>query len=149
MRLAIEEASKAGRMNEVPVGAVVVDKKNFVISTGHNLTESHNDPTAHAEIVAIRSASHKLGTWRLNECTIYVTLEPCVMCAGAIINSRIMKLVYSVPDEKSGAIESLYKIGTDGNLNHSFTCIPGVLAGESRELLQVFFRNIRESKKQS
>lgn len=149
MRLAIDEAIRAGRMNEVPVGALIVDDRERVISTAHNLTESSGDPTAHAEILAIRKAADHLGSWRLNGCTIYVTLEPCAMCAGAIVNSRIERLVFAAEDKKSGAIKSLYKIGSDGFLNHSFETVPDVLSCQSASLLKNFFRDIRNKKTES
>lgn len=143
MRLAIEEAVKAGRMDEVPVGAVIIDEEDRIISTAHNLTESSADPTAHAEILAIRAAAGYLGSWRLNSCTLYVTLEPCAMCAGAIVNSRIERLVFAAKDKKAGAITSLYRIGSDGLLNHRFETVPGVLSSRSASILKTFFRDIR------
>lgn len=146
MRLAIEEAMKAGRMDEVPVGAVITDDNDRLISRAHNLTETNRDPTAHAEILAIKAAAAETGSWRLTGCTIYVTLEPCVMCAGAVVNSRMSKLVYGAYDTKAGAVSTLYNIGRDGLLNHRFDTEAGVLDTECKKVLQDFFRNLRSRK---
>lgn len=146
MCLAIEEALKAGRMDEVPVGAVITDENDRVVSRAHNLTETNRDPTAHAEVLAIKTAAAETGSWRLTGCTLYVTLEPCVMCAGAIVNSRIRKLVYGTYDAKAGAVSTLYNIGHDGLLNHSFDTKAGILDTECRKILQEFFRNLRSRK---
>ena len=143
MRLALAEAEKARRIFEVPVGAVLIDKTNSILSKAHNLRESNNDPTAHAEILAIKEASNKINSWRLLDTTLYVTLEPCVMCAGAIINSRIKRVVFAARDTKAGALISKYSIGLDNSLNHKLHFTEGVLEEESRKLLASFFENLR------
>jgi tRNA(adenine34) deaminase len=146
MRLAIEEALKAKGIGEVPVGAVLVGKDGDVISSAHNLSETTLDPTAHAEILAIREAGKKLRNWRLTETTLYVTLEPCVMCIGAIVLARIKKVVFGAHDPKAGAVISVYSIGLDKKLNHTVEIKEGVLKDECVVLLKEFFKNIREQK---
>ncbi len=142
MRLALEEALKAFEKDEVPVGAVIV-KDGEVVAKAHNLRETLKDPTAHAELLAIREAAKRLENWRLSETTLYVTKEPCPMCAGAIVGARIKRLVYGCKDEKGGATESLYRITTDPRLNHQVEVVSGILADECRGLLQDFFRRKR------
>ena len=144
MRLAIEKALEAGRLGEVPVGAVIADSSERVISSGYNLRETTNDPTAHAETVAIRKAAEHLGSWRLDGCTIYVTLEPCAMCMGAIVLSRIERLVFGARDPKAGAVVSIYEIGTDEKLNHTVEYTEGVLEHDSARILKEFFSSLRE-----
>ncbi len=144
MRLAIEEAIKAERKGEVPIGALVVGEGGEIISRAHNLRETSSDPTAHAEVVAIREATRKILSWRLSGTTLYVTLEPCVMCMGAIILARIKRLVFGALDPKAGAALSLYNIGIDGKLNHRIRVKEGVLKDESTDLLKRFFENIRK-----
>lgn len=143
IRLAIEEALEAGRMGEVPIGAVITDASQNVISSAHNLREQSNDPTAHAEVLALRKASAKLGSWRLEGCTIYVTLEPCAMCMGAIVLSRVKRLVFGARDPKAGAVVSLYSIGTDEKLNHRVEYTEGVLGKECSDILKKFFSSLR------
>ena len=143
MRLAIEQAEIAGRLGEVPIGAVITDSSGKVISSGYNLRETSNDPTAHAEVVAIKKASRNMNSWRLEGCTLYVTVEPCVMCIGAIVLSRINRLVFGTRDPKAGAVLSLYKIGTDDTLNHKVDCTEGVYAQECSSLLREFFAALR------
>lgn len=143
IRLAIEQALEAGRMGEVPVGAVITDASQNVISRAHNLREKSNDPTAHAEVLALREASEKLRSWRLEDCTLYVTLEPCAMCMGAIVLSRIKRLVFGARDPKAGAVVSLYSIGTDKTLNHRVEYTEGVLSGECSDVLKDFFMALR------
>jgi len=143
MRLALLEAGEAAEMGDVPVGAVVVDAEGTVIGRGRNRREVDGDPTAHAEIVAIRQAAARLGTWRLHGATLVSTLEPCVMCAGALVNSRIERVVYGCDDPKAGALRSLYLLGQDTRLNHRFAVTPGVLAGECSRLLSDFFAKLR------
>lgn len=143
MKEALKEARKAAEKGEVPIGAVIV-KDGKIIGRGHNLRESTNDPTAHAEIIAIRKASKKLNNWRLSGCTLYVTVEPCIMCAGAIVLARIDKLVYGTDDPKAGAVKSLYKAVSDKRLNHRVKEVKsGVLKEECQELLRIFFSNLR------
>lgn len=134
---AIEEAKKAKELDEVPVGAVIV-KDNKIIATGYNLKETTNDPTAHAEIIAIRSATSVLGDWRLNECEMYVTLEPCPMCAGAIVQSRISKLYIGTYDPRAGACGTIFNITQSQYLNHKVH-VKWLYSEECSELLQEFF----------
>ncbi len=142
MQEALREAERAFREGEVPVGAVVVFE-NKIIGRGHNQTELLQDPTAHAEVLAITAAANYLSSWRLEGASLYVTLEPCPMCAGAIVNSRIETLVFGAHDPKRGACGSLYNIVQDARLNHRVNLISGVLAEESAALLQGFFRTLR------
>ena len=140
MRSAIAVAQSALKTADVPVGALIVDSENNVIATGYNEREAHQDPTAHAEIVAIRRAAQKLGTWRLAECKLVVTLEPCAMCAGAIAQSRIETLVFGAWDEKAGAVGSVWDVLRDPRAIHKMEVIGGVLQAECAELLTNFFR---------
>jgi len=144
MLLAIEQAQLAGSIGEVPIGAVITDQNNNLISSGHNLRETNQDPTAHAEIIAIRQASEKLQNWRMEATTLYVTLEPCAMCIGAIVLARIDRLVFGARDPKAGAIYSVFNIGTDDKLNHSVEVIEGVCEAECSNLLKEFFKTLRE-----
>ena len=146
MRLAIEEALKARDMGEVPVGAVIVDENGGIISSAHNLCETTSDPTAHAEILAIREASRKLENWRLTGATLYVTLEPCLMCMGAIVLARIKRVVFGALDPKAGAVMSLYNIGVDGKLNHTVEIKKGILKEDCARLLRDFFKSVRLGK---
>jgi tRNA(adenine34) deaminase len=142
MREALQQARLAGESGDVPVGAVVVHQGK-VIASRHNERELTNDPTAHAEILALRDAAKILGTWRLTECALVVTLEPCVMCAGALINARIGTLVYATADLKGGATASLYNVCTDPRLNHQPAVVHGVCEHESTDLLKSFFNKKR------
>lgn len=139
MELALAEARAAAALGEVPVGAVVVIGDQAVAAAG-NARESASDPTAHAELVAIRRAASSLGRWRLHDATLYVTLEPCPMCAGAIVNARIPRLVYGAPDPKAGAVRTLYQLCEDPRLNHRLSVVPGVAAEEAAALLRSFFQ---------
>ena len=139
MRLALRLARLAGRRGEVPVGAVVV-RDGKVLGAGCNQRETKNDPVAHAEIQAIRRAARRIGSWRLDGCTLYVTMEPCAMCAGACVNARIAKIVYGCADPKAGYVSSLGAIASDARLNHRCEIVGDVLAGESAEELRGFFR---------
>ena len=142
MRAALAEARKGFSEDEVPVGAVVVvDGK--IVARAHNLRESLIDPTAHAEILAIKKAAKKLGGWRLNRATLYTTLEPCPMCAGAIVHARVKELVYGADDPKAGACGSIMNIVSSGHLNHRVKVRSGVLKKESSEILKRFFRKLR------
>jgi tRNA(adenine34) deaminase len=143
MRAAIEQARLAGQGNDVPVGAVVVDPHGVIIGRGYNLREATGDPTGHAEIVALRAAATARGEWRLEGCTMVVTLEPCTMCAGAIVLSRVARLVYGADDPKAGAVGSLWDVVRDRRLNHRPEVVSGVLAVDCAELLQDFFRSRR------
>ena len=141
MRLALAEARAAG--DDVPIGAVVLDAAGRVIGRGRNERELHGDPTAHAEVVALREAAQAVGEWRLEDCTIVVTLEPCTMCAGAIVNARIARLVYGASDDKAGAVGSLWDVVRDRRLNHRPEVVAGVLADECAALLTDFFARHR------
>ena len=144
MQIALEQARLAGEMGDVPVGAVVVHDGK-VIAARHNEREATGDPTAHAEILALRDAATSLGRWRLNDCTLVVTLEPCVMCAGAIINARVETLVYATADLKGGATASLYNMCSDPRLNHNPNVKHGVCEHEATLLLKEFFAQKRTS----
>ncbi|RMF60042.1 MAG: tRNA adenosine(34) deaminase TadA [Calditrichaeota bacterium] len=144
MRLAFAEAEKAYREGEVPVGAIVVFD-NSVIGKGHNQIEALQDPTAHAEMLAITAAANFLGSRRLLDCTLYVTLEPCAMCAGAIVLARIPKLVYGATDPKAGACQSLFNIVQDKRLNHRVEVISGVMEQKCSLILSDFFQKLRKT----
>ncbi|HUU95915.1 MAG TPA: tRNA adenosine(34) deaminase TadA [Phycisphaerae bacterium] len=143
MQEAIELARKALESEDVPIGALVV-YRGRVIGRGYNQREKLQDPTAHAEMLALTAAAEYIGHWRLENCTVYVTLEPCPMCAGALVLARVERLVYGAADEKAGACGSLYQITQDPRLNHRVETVGGVLAGAAVELLQAFFRRRRE-----
>ena len=143
MQEAIELARKALESEDVPIGALVV-YRGRVIGRGYNQREKLQDPTAHAEMLALTAAAEYIGHWRLENCTVYVTLEPCPMCAGALVMARVARLVYGAPDEKAGACGSLYQITQDPRLNHRVETVAGVLAAPCAELLQAFFRRRRE-----
>jgi tRNA(adenine34) deaminase len=140
MRMALQQAQQALREDEVPVGAVIVQGGVRVVAAAYNQREQLRDPTAHAEMVAITQAADSLGDWRLEGCTLYVTLEPCPMCAGAILQARIPTVVYGATDPKAGAVNTLYHLLDDERLNHRCQVIPGILATECGELLTGFFR---------
>lgn len=148
MREAIEEARKAEALREVPIGAVIV-QDGRIIGRGHNLRETKHDPTAHAEMIAIREASETLDAWRILNSTLYVTLEPCPMCAGAIIQSRVDRVVYGAPDPKAGCAGTLMNLLQESRFNHRTEVIAGVLQPECSELLSSFFRNLRLTKGKS
>lgn len=142
MRLAYQEAQQALEEDEVPVGAVIVHGER-VIASAHNQREMLRDPTAHAEMIAITQAAEALGSWRLDECLLYVTLEPCPMCAGAILQARIPWVVYGTPDPKAGAVHTLYQLLADPRLNHRCQTVSGILAGPCSEILTRFFQQKR------
>ena len=143
MAVALEEARSAAAAGEVPIGAVLVVDQS-IISRGHNQRENRQDPTAHAEMIAIRGAAGTLQSWRLLDSTLYVTMEPCVMCVGAAILARIKRLVFAVRDPKAGACGSIFNIPEERRLNHRLEIIGGILEQESRELLQEFFSSLRK-----
>ncbi len=145
MKQALKEAEKALKKLEVPVGAIIV-KDNKIISRAYNLKEIKKDTTYHAEIEAIKKASKKLNSWRLNDCEMYVTLEPCAMCAGAIINSRIKKLYFGTSDEKTGACGSVLNLLEDYKFNHKVIVEKGILQKECEKILKDFFKDLRKSK---
>ena len=145
MLLALEEARAAAACGETPVGAVLVIGDQ-VVAAAHNMRETWQDPTAHAELLAVREAAARLGRWRLEDATLYVTLEPCVMCAGALVLARIGRLVYGCRDPKAGALGSVYDVVRDGRLNHTYRITPGVLEAECSSLLTDFFNRLREKR---
>lgn len=147
MELAIAEAKKASAIGEVPIGAIVVHDDE-VISNAHNLRETSKNAVTHAELMAIQYACEKLDSWRLENTTIYVTLEPCPMCAGAILQSRIPRVVYGARDEKAGCVHSLYTLLNDARFNHECEVTEGILAEECGMLLTDFFRDLRTKKKE-
>ncbi len=148
MRLALAQAAAAARQDEVPVGAVMVCNGR-VVGSGFNQREARQNPLSHAEIATIDAAAKQLGSWRLSDCTIYVTLEPCLMCVGAILQARIGKLVFGCLDAKAGAVESLYRLCEDRRLNHQLPVVGGVLASEAGSLLSEFFTRLRVRKRES
>lgn len=148
MRLALEEAATAGAEGEVPIGAVVVCDGE-VVARAHNRRETDADPSAHAEFSAMVAAARELGRWRLTGCTVYVTLEPCLMCAGLMVNARVDRCVYGAADPKGGALGTLFDVSHDPRLNHAFEVTPGVLPDESAELLRGFFRERRAARRSS
>jgi tRNA(adenine34) deaminase len=147
MRLALAEAYKAADEGETPIGAVLVIG-NSVIASCHNMRETWQDSSAHAELLVVREASAKLGRWRLTDATVYVTLEPCLMCSGALVLARVNRLVYGCRDPKAGALGSVYDVVRDGRLNHVYRITPGILEAECSDVLQVFFEKLRQSIKQ-
>ncbi len=146
MLIAINEAKKAATMGEIPVGAVIV-RDGEIIAKAHNLRETNKSPLAHAEIIAIDIASKHLGGWRLENCDMYVTLEPCLMCAGAIYQARIKNLYFGATDSKAGAVESLYQVLSDNRLNHMVNVESGLCEDDCSRLLKEFFADLRRSKK--
>lgn len=143
MAMALDQARRAEEIGEVPIGAVVVCDGE-VVAAGCNRREIDHDPAGHAELIAIREAAARLGRWRLSDCTVYVTLEPCPMCAGLMHQARIERCVYAAPDPKAGALGTLYDLSSDERLNHRFEVRSGVLAEESAQLLRDFFVRLRE-----
>jgi tRNA(adenine34) deaminase len=147
MKQALEEARKAGDRGEVPVGAVIVDEQQNVLAAAGNNCIGESDPSGHAEVVAMREAGRKTGNYRLLNTTLYVTIEPCVMCAGTMIHARVGRLVYGAPDPKTGGVVSCYQVGGDGKLNHQLNVEGGILADECAELLTSFFKKKRDQLK--
>jgi tRNA(adenine34) deaminase len=147
MRMALEEARAAAAEDEVPIGAVIVSTTAGVIGRAHNQREQLTDPTAHAEMIAITQAAQALGSWRLERCILYVTLEPCPMCAGAAVQARVPVIVYGAADPKAGACETLYRIASDPRLNHRAQIVGGVLAESCATLLSDFFAAMRRGGK--
>ena len=146
MKFALAEAKKAAAKGEVPVGAVVVGAGK-VIGRGHNQREERQSPFCHAEVLAVEAAASHLQGWRLNDCDIYVTLEPCIMCVGAILQARLRRLVFGCLDPKAGAVESLYQLCDDERLNHRLPVVGGIMATESASLLSQFFGRLRDKKR--
>ena len=146
MRKAIEAAMKAESLGEVPIGACLIDNKGEILAVAGNRTISNSDPTAHAEILVLREAARKTGNYRLIDTVVYSTIEPCAMCAGALVNARVKRLVYGSKDERFGAVETVFNICTSSSLNHKIEIESGVLAQECRKLMQDFFRTKRNNK---
>lgn len=148
MSEALALARRAAAEGEIPVGAIVVHHATGcearIIGRGHNRREAENDPSAHAEIVALREAGQALGTWRMVDCTMYVTLEPCPMCAGALVQSRLQRLVFGCTDPKAGAVQTLYQLCTDPRFNHRVDVVGGIMAEEAAALLKAFFASRRK-----
>lgn len=144
MRAALEEAAKAPAVGEVPIAAVIVHD-NQILAQAHNYRELWQDPTAHAEVIAIRAAATALGTWRLTDTTLYVTVEPCSMCIGAIILARVSRVVFGAWDQKAGACGSVFDLPSEPKLNHRVAVTGGILEQESQALIQKFFKNLREA----
>jgi tRNA(adenine34) deaminase len=140
---ALAEADRAAALGEVPVGAVIVGEGGSVVGRGHNLRETTADPTAHAEMIAIREAAKRFASWRLERCTLFVTLEPCAMCAGALVHARVERVVWGCDDPKGGACATLFTIGQDPRLNHRFATTRGVLETECADRLKRFFAGLR------
>ena len=145
MRMAVESAGKACEAGEVPVGACLIDSEDDLLATAFNRTITDNDPTAHAEVLVLREGASKIGNYRLSGTTLYTTIEPCVMCAGALVNARVKRLVYGAADERFGAVETLFRLCDHESLNHRIEITSGVLADECRALMQDFFRQRRMS----
>ena len=143
MQIVLDAALTAGSLGEVPIGACLIDEDNNLIASGFNRTITDSDPTAHAEILVLRQAAAKIGNYRLTGTTLYTTIEPCVMCAGALVNARIKRLVYGAPDERFGAVETLFRLCDHEALNHRIEITSSVMAEECRELMQNFFRERR------
>jgi tRNA(adenine34) deaminase len=142
MRMALQLAKRAGERDEVPVGAILV-RNGEIVAQAYNLRETLHSPLGHAELITLQRASKKLGAWRLLDTTLYVTLEPCIMCAGALVQARVSRVVYGAVDPKGGAVESLYKIFHDERLNHKIEITGGVLAEECSQVLKEFFKRKR------
>ena len=148
MQLALGEACKAAELGEIPIGAVLVDNvSGEVVAAAHNMRETWQDATAHAEVIVIREACARLKRWRLSGCTLYVTVEPCPMCSGAIVNSRVERVVYGCPDAKAGGAESIFNIITNPNLNHCAEVVSGVCEEECAQVMKAFFKLRREENK--
>ena len=144
MRLALDEARAAQAAGDVPIGAVVLDRAGAVVATGRNVREADHDPTGHAEVVALRAAARECGEWRLEGCTLVVTLEPCTMCAGAAVLARLARVVFAAHDDKAGAVGSLWDVVRDRRLNHRPEVVTGVLGDEATALLRDFFAGRRD-----
>ena len=140
MRIAIAEADRARDLDEVPIGACIVDAEGNILAAASNRTITNNDPTAHAEILALRSAADKIGNYRLTGTTMYSTIEPCVMCAGALVNARVARLVFGAHDERFGGVETKFRLCDSPDLNHRIEIVSGTLANDCRELMQDFFK---------
>lgn len=147
MREALQAAQEAQTLGEIPIGACLIDKNGTILAAAGNRTRTDCDPTAHAEIIVLRAAAKKIGNYRLTETTIYTTIEPCAMCAGALIQARVSRLVFGAADERFGAVETHFRICDNSSLNHQMEITAGILADECRQLMQSFFRARRLEKK--
>jgi tRNA(adenine34) deaminase len=147
MRESLRAAVEAEKLNEVPIGACLIDNQGKLLAIGGNRTITDNDPTAHAEILVLREAAALLKNYRLIDTTIYTTIEPCAMCAGALVNARVKRLVYGAKDERFGAVETVFRICDSEFLNHKIEIVAGILADDCRKLMQDFFRQRRENQK--
>ena len=147
MRKAIECAAAAGNLNEVPIGACLIDEQSKLLAIAGNRTIAASDPTAHAEILVLREAAALIGNYRLTETVLYTTIEPCTMCAGALVNARVKRLVFGAHDERFGAVESVFQICNTSSLNHKIEITSGVLATDCRRLMQEFFKGKRQKAK--
>ena len=147
MKIALDEARIAYDNDEVPIGAIVVDENNNIIGRGHNDREQTQDATRHAEMIAIQMATKEIGSWRLEQCSLYVTLEPCPMCSGAIIQSRIKKVVFGASDPKGGCVGSIVNLLTNENFNHNPEVVSGILAEDCGKILSEFFKKLRQKSK--
>ena len=147
MNIALLEAKKAGQIDEVPIGAVLVSENKEILAAAHNKSIKNDDPTAHAEILAIRKAAEKIKNYRLLNTTLYVTVEPCIMCTGALIHARVARIVFGTPDLKWGGMGSLYNLADDRRLNHQIEVVKGVCEDDCRSLIQDFFRTKRANRK--
>ncbi|MGI8788645.1 MAG: tRNA adenosine(34) deaminase TadA [Pyrinomonadaceae bacterium] len=144
MRKAIEAAEIARGLNEIPIGACLIDKNGELLAIAGNRTITNSDPTAHAEILVLREAAVKIGNYRLTETAVYTTIEPCAMCAGALVNARVKRLIFGARDERFGAVESVFRLCDTSSLNHQIEITKGILAEECRQLVQEFFRQKRK-----
>ncbi len=149
MHVALDAARLAVENDEVPIGACVVDESGNVLAVSGNRTRTDCDPTAHAEIVVLREAAKKIGNYRLTECSVYTTIEPCAMCAGALVQARVKRLIYGSVDERFGAVESVFEICTSSSLNHQMEIVSGILKDECRDLISSFFKEKRKSKREA
>lgn len=140
MQRALQAAVEAGRLNEIPIGACLIDNRGNLLAAAGNRTRTDCDPTAHAEIIVLREAARKIGNYRLTETTVYTTIEPCAMCAGALVTARVKRLVFGATDERFGAVETLFRICDSSSLNHRMEITSGILAEECQKLMQDFFR---------
>ena len=145
IRKAIKAAEQARELNEVPIGACLINKNGELLAVAGNRTITDSDPTAHAEILVLREAASKIGNYRLTETALYTTIEPCAMCAGALVNARIKRLIFGAHDERFGAVESVFRLCNTGSLNHQIEIVSGVLAEDCRKLMQDFFRAKRNA----
>ena len=143
MQAALDEATKAGQNGEVPVGAVIVDEAGEIIANAGNMRESSKDPSAHAEILAMRIAGQRRGSWNLSGCSLYVTLEPCCMCAGAVVNARISKLIFGATDIRFGGVVTHFNIANNPHLNHRAEVLGGILSAECKDIISLFFKDKR------